>query len=193
MRLSTFIPYEIVKMALESIRANKFRSFLTVLGIVVGVFTAIVIASILTGMRQSIVSIIEDYGTNNIYAFHLTTGFGSEDREERARKVLTEADADAILTQATAVEDITLVAPGIGNFGPSFDDNIIYEGRNYRRATTDGVSANYDKIVNITIKYGRFITDADDLQQEPAGRVRQRHRLRLAIAFEPEPPSASVA
>src|ERR1700755_3426654 len=165
MKLSTFIPYEIIKMALESIRANKFRSFLTVLGIVVGAFNAIVIASLLPGRRQSIVSIIEDYGTNNIYAFHLTTGFGSEDREERARKVLNEADADAILTQATAVEDITLVAPGIGNFGPSFDDNIVYEGRNYRRATTDGVSANYDKIVNITIRYRRFITQADDLQR----------------------------
>jgi putative ABC transport system permease protein len=165
MKLSSFIPYEIIKMALESISANKFRSFLTVLGIVVGVFTAIVIASILTGMRQSIVAVIEDYGTNNIYAFHLTTGFGSEDREERSRKVLTEADADAILTQATAVEDITLVAPGIGNFGPSFDDNMVYEGRNYRRAQTDGVSSNYDKIVNITIKYGRFITEADDLQR----------------------------
>ena len=165
MRLPSFVPYEIIKMALESIRANKFRSFLTVLGIVVGVFTAIVIGSILTGMRQSIVSIIEDYGTNNIYAFHLTTGFGPDDRSERTRKVLTEDDADAILTQATAVEDIALVAPGIGNFGPSFDDNIIYEGRNYRRAQTDGVSANYDQIVNVTIKYGRFITEADDQQR----------------------------
>jgi putative ABC transport system permease protein len=165
MKLPNFIPYEIVKMALESIRAHKFRSFLTVLGIVVGVFTAIVVASILTGMRQSIVSIIEDYGTNNIYAFHLSTGFGPDDRSERTRKVLTEADADAILTQATAVEDIALVAPGIGNFGPSFDDNLIYEGRNYRRANTDGVSPNYDQIVNVVIKHGRFITAADDLQR----------------------------
>jgi len=165
MRLPSFIPFEIVKMALESIRANKFRSFLTVLGIVVGVFTAIVVASILTGLRNSVVSMIEEYGTNNIYAFHLSTGFGNEDRSERSRKPLTEADADAILTQATAVEDIALIAPGIGNFGPSFDDNLIYEGRNYRRANTDGVSPNYDQIVNVVIKYGRFITAADDLQR----------------------------
>ena len=61
-------------MALDSIRAHKFRSFLTILGIVVGVITAIVVASILTGMRQSIVAIVEEYGTNNIYAFHLSTG-----------------------------------------------------------------------------------------------------------------------
>ena len=67
-------------MALESIYTHKFRSFLTILGIVVGVITAIVVASILTGMRNSIVSIVEEYGTNNIYAYHLSTGetYGAE-------------------------------------------------------------------------------------------------------------------
>ena len=61
-------------MALDSVRSHKFRSFLTVLGIVIGVMTAITIASILTGLRQNIVAMIEEYGTNNIYAFHLSTG-----------------------------------------------------------------------------------------------------------------------
>ena len=98
------MPMEILRMALDSIRANKFRSFLTILGIVVGVMTAIVVASILTGMRNSIVSIVEDYGTNNIYAFHLSTGFGNNgDRSERSRKPLTEDDANAILAQSSAV------------------------------------------------------------------------------------------
>ncbi len=153
-------------MAIDSIRANKFRSFLTILGIVVGVMTAIVVASILTGMRNSIVAIVEDYGTNNIYAFHLSTGFGGGDRSERARKPLTEADANAILAQAEAVEDIALVAPGIGNFGAeSFDDNMNYEGRNYRWAQTDGVSPNYEKICNLTLRTGRFITEADNQQR----------------------------
>ncbi len=153
-------------MAIDSIRANKFRSFLTILGIVVGVMTAIVVASILTGMRNSIVAIVEDYGTNNIYAFHLSTGFGPSDRSERSRKPLTEADANQILAQAEAVEDIALVAPGIGNFGAeSFDDNMHYEGRNYRWAQTDGVSPNYEKISNLTLRTGRFITEADNQQR----------------------------
>jgi putative ABC transport system permease protein len=157
---------EILKMSLDSIRANKFRSFLTILGIVVGIMTAIIVASILTGMRQSIISTIEDYGTNNIYAFHLTTGFGPPDRSERSRKPLTEEDANAILAQSSAVEDIALVAPGIGNFGAaSFDDNITYEGKNYRRANTDGVSANYPIITNLNLQAGRFITEADDQQR----------------------------
>ena len=155
-----------MKMALDSIRANKFRSFLTILGIVVGVMTAIVVASILTGMRQSIVSMVEEYGTNNIYAFHLTTGFNDGDRDERTRKPLTVEDADAIMEQTDAVEDIALVAPGIGNFGAaSFDDNITYEGKNYRRAQTDGVSPNYDRIANLVLLEGRFITETDNMQR----------------------------
>jgi putative ABC transport system permease protein len=152
-------------MALDSIRGHKFRSFLTILGIVVGVITAIVVASILTGMRQSIVSIVEEYGTNNIYAFHLTTGPHAPNRDERNRKVLTEDDANAILAQSQSVNDMALVDPGIGNFGPSFNDNMTYEGRNYRWANVDGVSANYDRIVNLAVSEGRWLTESDDLQR----------------------------
>ncbi|MEJ7701129.1 MAG: hypothetical protein WKF71_16000 [Pyrinomonadaceae bacterium] len=86
--------------------------------------TAIIVASILTGLRQSIVAMIEEYGTSNIYAFHLSTGFGDADRSERSRKPLTEEDAAAILKQSDAVEDITSIAPQIGSFGDGFDDNL---------------------------------------------------------------------
>src|SRR2546423_12064474 len=152
MTLSASLPREVLRMAIDSIYSHKFRSFLTVLGIVVGVVTAIVVASILTGMRQSIVSIVEDYGTNNIYAFHLSTGFGPSNRDERNRKPLTEDDANAVLAQTTTVEDIALVNPGIGNFGPRFDDTMTYGGRSYRRANVDGVSANYDRISNLVLR-----------------------------------------
>ncbi|HET6891637.1 MAG TPA: ABC transporter permease [Pyrinomonadaceae bacterium] len=157
---------ETLGMALDSVRAHKFRSFLTVLGIVIGVMTAIVIASILTGLRQSIVSIIEEYGTNNIYAFHLSTGPRlSEDRSERMRKPLTLADAEAIAAQASAVEEVAHVAPNVGYFGGAFDDNITYQGRNYRWGNTQGVSPNYANITNIALKEGRFITELDDQQR----------------------------
>ena len=151
-------------MAFDSIVSHKFRSVLTILGIVVGIVTAIVVASILTGMRQSIVSIVEDYGTNNIYAFHLSMGSGNN-RDERNRKPLTDADAAAVFAQSTSIEDMALVNPGIGNFGPSFDDNMKYEGRNYRWANVDGVSTNYDRISNITIREGRWLTEADNQQR----------------------------
>src|ERR1044071_307586 len=144
LRLPKGILRETFKMALDSVRGHKFRSFLTVLGIVIGVMTAIVIASILTGLRQNIVAMIEGYGTNNIYAFHLSTGpRTSEDRSERLRKPLTIADADAIKAQAPAVEDVAHVAPNVGYSGGPFDDNITYQGHNYRWGNTQGVSPNY--------------------------------------------------
>jgi putative ABC transport system permease protein len=164
--LSKSVLRETLRMALDSVRSHKFRSFLTVLGIVIGVMTAISIASILTGLRQNIVSIIEEYGTNNIYAFHLSTGPRTgEDRSERTRKPLTVADAETIEAQSAAVEEVGLVAPNIGYSGGPFDDNISYQGHNYRWGNTQGVSANYAGITNIAIKEGRFISENDDQQR----------------------------
>jgi len=156
---------ETLGMAFDSIRGHKFRSFLTVLGIVIGVFTAIVIASLLTGMRQSIVSIIEDYGTSNIYAFHLSTGPRTgEDRSERLRKPFVVADAEAIKA-APAVEAVAVVAPNVGYNGGPFDDNITYQGHNYRWGNTQGVTPNYANIVNVNLKEGRFINELDEEQR----------------------------
>src|SRR5262245_17470814 len=163
MRFSTSLPREVLRMAIDSIFAHKFRSFLTILGIVVGVLTAIVVASILTGMRQSIVAMVEDYGTNNIYVFHLSTGFGPGNRDERNRKQLTEDDANAILAQSTTVEDIGYDVVGLG--GSGFDRNIVYEGKNYRWANIEGVGPNYDRITNVTMREGRFITEMDNYQR----------------------------
>lgn len=165
MKVSTSLPIEVMRMALDSIVGHKFRSALTIIGIVVGIITAVVVASILTGMRQSIVSIVEDYGTNNIYVFHLSMGDGPPNRDERNRKPLTDADAAALFAQSADINDIALVNPGIGNFGSSFDDNLTYEGRNYRWAQCDGVTTNYDLISNLSMREGRWLTEADDMQR----------------------------
>jgi putative ABC transport system permease protein len=165
-RFSKSVLRETLVMAFDSVRSHKFRSFLTVLGIVIGVMTAITIASILTGLRQNIVSIVEEYGTNNIYAFHLSTGPRTgEDRSERLRKPLTVADAETIAAQAPAVEEVAYVAPNVGYSGGPFDDNITYQGHNYRWGNTQGVSPNYAGVTNIVIREGRFITESDDQQR----------------------------
>jgi len=165
-KLPKILIRETLSMALDNVRSNKFRSFLTVLGIVIGVTAAIVVASILTGMRQSIVAVIEEYGTNNIYAFHLTTGpRTTSDRAERLRKPLTVADADAIKAQASSVEDLAVCAPNVGYNGGPFDDNITYQGRNYRWGNTEGVTPNYERIANVTIHEGRFLTESDEEQR----------------------------
>lgn len=166
LKFSRSVLRETVLMALDSVRAHKFRSFLTVLGIVIGVMTAITIASILTGLRQNIVAMIEEYGTNNIYAFHLSTGPSTgRDRSERTRKPLTVDDAETIEAQASAVDEVAKVAPNVGYSGGPFDDNITYQGHNYRWGNTQGVSSNYADVSNISLKEGRFISELDDQQR----------------------------
>ncbi|MCA1590904.1 MAG: ABC transporter permease [Acidobacteria bacterium] len=152
-------------MAYQSIVAHKFRSILTIIGIVIGIITFVVVASILTGMRQNIVSMFEDYGTNNVYLFHLSTGFGPPNRDERNRKPLTLEDANAILTQAPSVNDVATVAINIGSWGTGFDDNIIYKDKNYRWALTDGVTPNYPGITNLVMKEGRWLTEMDNFER----------------------------
>src|SRR4030095_11933334 len=63
MKLHSIIPTETISIALDTIRAHKLRSSLTVLGIVVGVVVVVAIASILTGLRGRIIEMIEEYGT----------------------------------------------------------------------------------------------------------------------------------
>jgi putative ABC transport system permease protein len=158
-RLAQWLPIETIKMALDTVRSNKFRSFLTVLGIVIGVTVVIAVASILTGMRRSIVNMIEEYGTNNIYAFHLSTGprMGNRDRSEYYRKPLTPEDADAIRTQADAVE-----AVANAGFLWMVDRTIKYRGHSYKQGDIQGVSASYERVANVSLAEGRFISEVDD-------------------------------
>ena len=167
LRLPKFVPVETLKMAMDSVRSHKFRSALTVLGIVIGVLVAIVVASILTGLRNNIVKMVEEYGTNNIYAFHLTTGpqVGERDQSERARKPLTPEDGEAIERQASFIDSVALESPNVGCGGCGFDDTIKVEGRTYRRGNTQGVTANHADIHNAQIAEGRFISDQDDLNR----------------------------
>ncbi len=167
LKLPRFIPRETFLMALDSIRAHKFRSTLTVLGIVVGLLVAILVAAVLTGMRGNIVKMVEEYGTNNIYAFHLTTGpqLGERDQAERTRKPLTPEDAEAIAAQAAAVEAVGMEAPNIGGRGSGFDDTISVNGKTYRRGNTRAVTANLGDISNVSVSEGRFITEQDDINR----------------------------
>lgn len=147
-------------MALDNVRAHKFRSFLTVLGIVIGVTTVIAIASILTGLRTQIVQFVEEYGTNNIYAFHLSTGIslGPGDRSERTRKPLRVEDGEAIKELASAVDDVA----NQGFIEWTFNKTITYAGQTYKQGNLQGVSANYGAITNMSLQEGRFISDVDD-------------------------------
>jgi putative ABC transport system permease protein len=150
---------ENLAMALQTLMAHKFRSFLTVLGIIIGVLTVIVIASILTGMRQNIITFVEDFGTDNIFAFHLSMGpsFGRRPREEWLRKPLTPADAAAIKEQCPSVQDVAWEGiPWRTRIAIKYQNNIL------RDFQFNGVPANYANVANLKLDQGRFFTETED-------------------------------
>jgi putative ABC transport system permease protein len=124
----------------------------------VGVVVVIVIASALAGLRQSIITQIEDVGVNNIYAFHQQMmQTGRRTREERMRRPLRAADATAIRDQIDAVEDVALMMPG--NIRGL---QIQYRNQRLRNTEFNGVSANFGAVANVRIENGRFFSDSED-------------------------------
>jgi len=149
---------ENLKMALDTLVTHKFRSFLTILGIVVGVVVVIVIASALAGLRQSIVDQLEGVGANNIYAFHRPLmQVGRITREERMRKPLKISDAMAIKEQCAAVEDVAWVWGG-----NRWNLRIQYQNNRLRSFAFRGASANYGAVSNMKIENGRFFSDSEE-------------------------------
>ena len=90
--------YENLLMALATLRTNKLRSFLTVVGVVIGVWTVMAIASIISGIDTAVKKEVESFGTRSIFIAKFQPGIriGRLSREERMRKELTYDDAMAI-------------------------------------------------------------------------------------------------
>src|SRR3982751_5698658 len=90
--------YENLMMALGTLRANKLRSALTVVGVIIGVWTVMAIASIISGIDEAVKKEIESFGTRSIIISKYEPGIqvGRRSREERMRKDLTYDDAMAL-------------------------------------------------------------------------------------------------
>src|SRR6202140_4727381 len=98
---------ENAKMALDTLRENKLRSFLTVLGVVIGITALITVSSILVGFYADITVYLNDYGANTIWIFKVAPGIstGRMTAEERNRKPLTYEDAQVIGEQCRKVQE----------------------------------------------------------------------------------------
>lgn len=154
---------ENLSLALDTLRTHKFRSFLTVLGVLIGTTTVIAVASIIAGLDQQLVQTAEQFGTRTLWIYKLQLGAPHRlTREERLRKPLTYDDGMAIRDQCSAVEDVSIaIFSELGPFGvpPS---TARYKGGDMADAQFFGVTSNHLRIANVPLADGRFFTDTDD-------------------------------
>jgi putative ABC transport system permease protein len=143
--------YRLFIEALESLNANKLRSMLTVLGIVIGVAAVIAMLSIGRGAQASIASRIESMGTNLIYVTPGSTNESGVQSASGSAGTLTLDDAEAL----ASLPDVVAVASQTDSFV-----QVVYEGQNVRTRLL-GVTPGYETVSSLTLEDGEFIA-ADD-------------------------------
>ncbi len=142
---------ESVRVALRSLSANKLRSGLTMLGIIIGVMSVIAMLSIGEGAQAAITAQINSIGTNLLFIRPGATQQGGVRTAEGSAATLTMQDAQALQD----LPDVASVSPEVDSFG-----QVVYLGNNAVGRIV-GVTPNYLDVMNGTVADGDFITNAD--------------------------------
>ena len=156
---------ENVWMALDTLRQHKLRSFLTILGVIIGTMTVIVIAAFVSGIDARVAKEIQSFGTNSIYVYKFDPGFNfAPTYEERTRKPLSFEDAMAIQNECSTVTYVTpLVSPIDFMEGPLAERvHVKYKENQMSNATVKGVMPDFFKMGTSEIEEGRFFNDSDN-------------------------------
>lgn len=151
---------EIVSMAFDSLRTHKLRSFLTLLGIVIGVMTVIGMVSIIQGLNRSFLSELESIGSDIIIVEKNEPGIqvGRLSEEERQRKDLTFEDAVAIQEECSFVKAV-VASLVVDLFS---DIPIKYQNRKSRDAFIVGMNEKQPEVLSVYLpERGRFFTGSD--------------------------------
>src|SRR5512143_2595657 len=158
---------EVIGMAMDSIRKNKMRSGLTVLGIVIGVTTVIAISSVVRGLNKSVQATVEQMGSNIIFAFHLEPfGFSRPSPEMLQRKRLSHEDAMAIKN----LPHVQAACVGIRYVQPQFNTgtySVKYNGRTAKNTILEGDTASWAQVFDLAEDAGRYFTESEDLNRAP--------------------------
>ena len=153
---------EIVRMATDTIRGNKLRSALTVLGIVIGVAVVIGVSSIGRGLDENVREIVSSIGSDVIFAFHLEPfTFGRPTEEMRTRKELTYDDAVAIRD----LPHVKAVTAGIRYFRPELGIGsfaVKYGDRKAKNTILEGDQASAKEVFDLLVATGRWFSEVDE-------------------------------
>ncbi|HET7104756.1 MAG TPA: ABC transporter permease [Terracidiphilus sp.] len=153
---------ESVKMAVTTLKANRMRSALTILGIVIGVTTVITISSVINGLNNRVNEFVSSLGTNVIWVFHMPVIGVRPTAEMLARKKLTMDDVYALrkLPHVVAVN-------GAFQHTAQFrvgDVSVKYNGKKVSGAILEGDTAAVSDVNDITLLQGRMFTDDEDMR-----------------------------
>jgi len=158
---------EIVHMATDTIRSNKLRSALTVLGIIIGVSVVIGVSSIGRGLDDNVRDLVASIGSNVIFVFHLDFfTFGRLTEEMRKRKELTYDDAMAMRD----LPHIKAVSAGMRLFRPEFGVgtySVKYRDKKVKNTILEGDMATAKDVFDLPMASGRWFSDIDDEHHSP--------------------------
>jgi len=157
---------ENAKMALATLHENKLRSFLTVLGVVIGITALITVASILVGFYADVRTYLDAYGANTIWVFKVAPGVstGRLTAEERNRKPLSYDDAQAIREQCPAVQQVSVsVLKRVYDLTHQPFITARYKDKEVSGLDYSGSDINYPDVYNVRPYVGRYFTEAEDL------------------------------
>ena len=142
---------EIVKVAFQSIRANKLRASLTMLGVIIGVAAVITVVALSTGAQKAVEERIQALGANLLNVYPGQSFFGGRASDQRVS--LTTDDSDALQRDGQLFDAVV----------PEMQRNFQVElnGQN-ANLNVVGTAANFADVRNFKLTFGRFFSEGDD-------------------------------
>jgi len=162
MKVLTSSFYENFKMALDTLRGNKLRSFLTIIGVVIGVITVMLISSVISGINVAVEKQVESFGTRSIFLYKTDIGIRTTapSREERMRKPLTMEDSEAIAN----LPSIEVAVPFLDISNNFFGQKINVTGKNGKTSTSvqmNGTLPQIEKTTSEVLLDGRWFSQSE--------------------------------
>src|SRR5216683_5171395 len=155
---------ENLKQAMNTLRAHKLRSFLTIFGVVLGVSVIMLVAALITGFDSQVQENIKQYGADTAFISRFDHGphTGRRPKDERERKPLTLEDGQAIRELSPAVKDLTVWVSWWEQVHTVRTKSGSVSAIDFR-----GVQPNFGQVyANAATLEGRFISEGDDLHRE---------------------------